>query len=156
MTNYVKYAIIILSPSLELVVGGNFMESNNAVSYEHLRSLDDEARRLIDEVLVPKFEQLSHTYPHAHHWDVCIAAYTHDTSNFYVLTFVAISLDFGAKNPKDVETQCNPYGEAFFNILPKVDQILNNEQQNYGIIVGDEFLKNEYMSMQIYSKFNSK
>lgn len=155
MTNYVKYDIIILLPSLELVVGGNFMGSINTVSYEHLRSLEDEARRLIDEVVAPEFEILRNDYPNAQRWDICIQTYA-GVNGFDLIYFVTINLAFGTNNPKGCKSQCNFSSAAICDILPKVDQILNAEQQKYGITVDESPLRNKYMTMHIYTKFNSK
>lgn len=130
------------------------MESNNAVSYEHLRSMDDEARRLIDEVLVPGFEKLRADYPEAMHWNVSIAAYIYDHSFFEVITFVMVDPDLSGDNPGGSDEQANPYGEAITEVLTRVDRILKEEKDTYDILVDDP-LKTNRLALHCYTMFNT-
>ena len=128
---------------------------NNNVSLEHLRSMDDEARRLIDDVLVPEFKKLCGFYPEAKSWNVSIGIYNDSQNDDYeVITFAMVDPELGADNPGASKFNVNPYGNLLRELMPIVSRILKDEEKQYGITVDDEPLEAERLNLYCYTKFN--
>ena len=108
------------------------MEKTNNVSYEHLICLDDVARRWIDEIIVPTFENLKKLYPTAESWNTTISL--DKAIDFYeFFTFAKVNSKPGAVSPLSSTMNINPFGEVFSNILPAISKILKAEKQKYSI-----------------------
>lgn len=128
---------------------------NNNVSLEHLRSMDDEARRLIDDVLVPEFKKLCGLYPEAKSWNVSIGIYNDSQNDDYeVITFALVDPELGADNPGASKFNVNPYGNLLKELMPIISHILKDEEKQYGITVDDEPLEAERLNLYCYTKFN--
>lgn len=135
MTNYVKHDIIILLPSLELVVGGNFME-NLTRSQEHLSDMDTLANFFIGMTLVPTFKEFRTDYPKANNWNITIITYLANRS-FKVISSTDIAPRDSTSLALPDHIRLNILGNTLTPLLDRTCQILKDKIDTYHILVDD-------------------
>lgn len=132
------------------------MEKSKDLTSGRLGVLDNAARQLIYQVLVPEFDKLKTSYPDAVSWDVSIAVYKDKRDMYELITMAAIDPEDGGDNPSDSVFVNNDFGEAILKVLSTVSFILNAKPEKYGITVDNEPYKGDLLQdLRCYGIKNS-
>lgn len=104
----------------------------DTIKREHLVFVDDAARTLVQELIIPTLKGLRETY---HEAKSCIVAIAVDSDDdFYeLITFANVDPEVGADNPLNTSMRINPFGKAILPILSKIPEIMKAESQDSSI-----------------------
>ncbi len=113
--------------------------------------LDEKAREIIEEHLVPQFKYLKDSCPEAEEWYVAFTINEEDTRIVTMSTFAYVDPKAGAGKPSELTFYENTYGEETFALLSTISRILKNEEQKYHINTDDAPADNKPHTLYIFT-----